>query len=242
MAINQTDLKLRLLSKKPIFVDNIPIYPLSFDTISEIGYSKYNKLITLLCLDKEEFLPLFNEFDVNEFETFDYFITIMSNNENFLNSIIEILSQICHCDVIFCLENASFQINNKLLNHDNFDEFQEVVKCRNSINKIKEDVDNPSNEKARQILEKRKKLRQKQQENPVELNDITIDDLITTLAGGMNLPLEVVMGYDMYQFNNMFNRLSVFKEYDVNIQAILHGANSNDIELKHWIRKNKCLL
>ena len=38
------------------------------------------------------------------------------------------------------------------------------------------------------------------------------------------LRLQEVMGYDLYQFNDQFNRLKIMDDYEVSVQALLHGA------------------
>ena len=47
------------------------------------------------------------------------------------------------------------------------------------------------------------------------------------------------MKYDIYQFNDQFNRLKIMDDYEVNVQALLHGAKKENVNLTHWITKIK---
>ena len=48
-----------------------------------------------------------------------------------------------------------------------------------------------------------------------------------------------IMQYDLYQFNDQFNRLKIMDDYEVSVQALLHGAKKEDVNLTHWITKIK---
>ena len=116
--------------------------------------------------------------------------------------------------------------------------FQSIVKERNGISKLNEDIDNPANAKAAALLARKKALKKKlDKAKDQDTSGITLADLISILASGMKLPIPVICQYDMYQFNDQFNRLRIFKDYDVNVQALLAGADSNSIHLQHWMSK-----
>ena len=120
--------------------------------------------------------------------------------------------------------------------------FRSILKKRNCLENIEEEADNPANEMARRLLEKRKKTREKltkvkANQNGESDDPLTIVDLMSIFAEAEHMKLEDVFKYDVYQFNNQFNRMKIFKDYDVNIQALLAGAKSEDIELQHWLSK-----
>ena len=65
-------------------------------------------------------------------------------------------------------------------------------------------------------------------------------DLISIFAEAEHLPLQDVYNkYDIYQFNNQFNRLKIMDDYHVNIQALLAGAKSEELHMQHWLTKIK---
>jgi hypothetical protein len=144
------------------------------------------------------------------------------------------------------INTGIFHIGNGTLslNKNNFYYFQSIIKKRNCLENIDEEIDNPANEMAKILLEKRKKAREKLAKAKAQQNDedgepLTIVDLISIYAEAEHMKLEDVFQYDIYQFNNQFNRMKIFKNYDVNIQALLAGANSEEIDLQHWLGKIK---
>ena len=50
----------------------------------------------------------------------------------------------------------------------------------------------------------------------------------------MNLSINEVMEYSIYQLSSQFQRLMAKENYYVNILALIHGASKNNIDLKHW--------
>lgn len=240
MGLIQTDLKLQLLSKLPIYVDSIPIHSIALNQIAQIGYLKYQHMLKLLCLNQQQVSKFTAEMPeaFHNMSVFEFVVISAIEDKIFMNYITELLTLLCKSDVTFASDKYVFRVGDHDINNSNFDDFQSVVKFRNSINNLQDDIENPANEKTRQLLKKRKQMRARVQElRDDNLSDISIDDLVSILASGVNLPLDIVMGYDLYQFNNQFNRLFIMNEYDVNIQALLHGAKNDDIKLKHWIRK-----
>ena len=70
-------------------------------------------------------------------------------------------------------------------------------------------------------------------------DEATLADLVSILASGFGLTMADVMKYDIYQFNDQFNRLKIMDDYEVNVQALLHGAKKENVNLTHWITKIK---
>ena len=133
----------------------------------------------------------------------------------------------------------------KVLNDRNYDEFRLILKERNCLIDLDEteDVDNPANEMARKLLEKQKMLREKVRRAKQARGDdegLTMADLISIFAEAEHMPLQDVYdNYDVYQFNNQFNRLKIMDDFHVNIQALLAGAKSDEVKLQHWLSKIK---
>ena len=95
---------------------------------------------------------------------------------------------------------------------------------------------------AAQLLAKRKMLREKIHKSKKNMGEdsISMADLISIFAEAESMSLQDVYDrYDMYQFNNQFNRLKIMDDFHVNIQALLAGAKSEDVKLQHWLSKIK---
>ena len=93
---------------------------------------------------------------------------------------------------------------------------------------------------AAKLLEKKRMLNEKIRKSKSRSGDdlISMADLISIFAEAEKMPLQdVYRKYDMYQFNNQFNRLKIMDDYQVNIRALLAGAKSEDVKLQHWLSK-----
>lgn len=242
MSIITDDLHLKLLSKRPILIGKIPIYPVSIDDISMLGYENYSHKLSFICMEKNWVLSQVKQITDDEnvitLEVFDFIFSILQQDTKLREEITNLFSLIFRSKVEFIDELQLIKVNDAYINNMNFPEIQDVIRKRNNILSHTEIDDNPENDKARQLLEKRKKNREKLNHvRSKDSNGLNLGDLVSIFAGGMKLPIETVMEYDLYQFNDQFSRLSIMKDYDVNIEALIHGAKSEDVKLEHWMRK-----
>lgn len=234
----QADKELVYITGKPFYLDGIPIHPISINDIVDIGYTKYRILLNFICADINDFIDNSEGKYSNE-DLFAFMLNSFINNDEARNVLLNALSMICKTEKILYDDiNECLRIDNGCLTYNNFLTFQSIVKERNGISKLNEDMENPANAKAAALLARKKALKKKiDKSKDKDSSDITLADLISILASGMKMPISVICQYDMYQFNDQFNRLRIFKDYEVNIQALLAGADSNSIHLQHWISK-----
>ena len=261
--MNKIDLEHKLLKGSPINFCGIPLYHTTIGEMVdfEYGYSVFNQILGLCVLEKSKFNTMaldngetiegsafwyfyFNV--INELKTqqplFDY-----DGEKVFLYHIlVSFFSTLFHKEVVFNADNGFIIGQDKpiVLNDSNFDKFVELLKIRFGMLDTKEleDEDNPADERTRMLLEKRKKLREKVKKSKQNDDDdgLQLTDLISIFAEAENIsPLYVYENYDMYQFNNQFNRLKIMEDYQTNIRALLAGAKSEDINLQHWLSKIK---
>lgn len=254
------DIQLKLLSGIEIYFDDIPMYSVSLIDIVNFGYTKYMQIISLLCMDDDSsklyfkndakikstfFLIsslIFNETKALEREETD------SDKDSINNLILQFLKLIFKNEVIFDI-NYGFIIKsnngNKILTLDNYDSFRNLLKIRNCIDDIEDEIENPDNEKTRRLLEKRRKIRKKLQNTKSSNSDnndegLNLADLVSIFSEAEHIPpSDVFKKYDIYQFNDQFSRMKIFNDYNVNIQALLAGAKSEDLNLQHWLSKIK---
>lgn len=223
------DLKLKILANEPIPLDDIFIYPISIKEISKFGYTQYNQALKILCISRQEIKDLIGE-DISPFEFLRVNMIFDPNIEKLLS---KLLLLIFKNKVLFSDKKQAFTIGNGLLNKNNFDKFVDVIREQNCI--ITEDTDEkPCNEKAKLILEKRRKVRNKLKKSSHVEENLTIYDLVNIVSVGMNLSINEVMEYSIYQLSSQFQRLMAKENYYVNILALIHGASKNNIDLKHW--------
>lgn len=233
------DIDMRLLSEKPIIVGGIPIYPVSLNAIAFFGYSKYSYMLKILCLNKQDMLRIIggNVPDISDADYYGLWLDCISGDAEAVSLISLGLSEICRTKASFA--DRELRIGKQLIDAQIFLAIQNIIALRNGLIGSQAESDNPADDKARVLLEKRNRYRIKIKEMKDDAPDLTLADLISILASGLQLTIASVMDYDLYQFNNQFQRLAIMKDYDTNIQALVHGAKSEDIELTHWITKLK---
>ena len=228
--IENLDLNLKLLSNLPILVHGINVYPVSIKQIAEFGYTKYNQGLKILCISKIEIENLVNE-DISPFEFLQMNMLFDSNIKILL---CDVLSLICRAKVTYSSKQEEFIIEKETLNKENFDEVIDIIRKRNSLENESEINENPSNEKAKTILKKRQIARNKLMKNNKTNNNLYLYDLASTVDVGLKLPIDKVMEYSIYQLSNQFKRLISKENYDISFNALIHGANKNDLDLNHW--------
>lgn len=252
--INSVDMQLKLLNGDPLPFEDTLIHSVSLAQINQFGYLHYNHIVGLLCMDDNDaktHIPI----DTEEASTFLLiFLQVLSelqlkeqgrwnkDNESIHDPLIAFLSLIFQYDVSFD-PNYGFKIGSQnILYENNFGKFREILRIQNCLSEIEEEIENPDNEMTRHILFKRKQAREKLKKarsktNGDEENAITMADLVSIFAEAEHLLLFDVFKYDIYQFNDQFNRMKIFEDYHVNIQALLSGAKKEDVKLKHWLSK-----
>ena len=236
--MDKKDIQLQLLSNLPIYIDNVPIYPISINEISRIGYNRFNAEMRTLCLTSADIKMLTGN-EVSENDVYKYLVGLALSDETFMEAIVFWLSCITRSKVYFSHKKMSFTNGVFFINNNNFSDIQSIIRLRNGMKEDDEENENPENAAAARILKRRKeeRLKRLKVKQSDENSAITLADLVSILANGLCLPISTVMEYDLYQFNDQFNRLKIKDDYEVNIQALLHGAKKEDIKFKHWITK-----
>lgn len=233
--LSTLDKELIYLAGKPIYLDGVPIRPITLNEISEMGYVYYMVHLKYICADIGDVLDN-SEGKYSNSYLYPAFVYRFKNSEEHRGLLFSSLSMVCKEDVEFLPESDTFKIGDGILGAHNFVEFQAIVKERNGISKVNEAIENPENAKAAALLARKKELEKKvEKAKQDDDSGIGLTDLISTLAVGLHMPISEVCEYDMYQFNNQLQRLKIFKDYDTDIQALLAGAEK--VDLKHWMSK-----
>lgn len=257
--MTREDLEHKLLSGGEIYIDNCPTYKVSLKDMADYGFGKMQEVIALMASDDASASKLLSNTD-GTVSTF-YVVAIgiiqelsqSNNNEDkhkttLYNTVIKFLSLFFKREVCFD-ERAGFVVkddsNNVLfvLNENNYSQFRNILKQRNCLADIGDFQDeNPANEMTAKLLEKKRMLKEKLRKAKGSQGEdgISMADLISIFAEAEKMPLQnVYRDYDVYQFNNQFNRLKIMDDYHVSIQALIAGAKSEDVKLQHWISKIK---
>ena len=215
------DLDLKLCAKDPIFVDGVPIYPIPIREIARVGYTKYNTDIRFLSLTESDIGALLGK-DISGVGAFNYLIGNALHDRETLHMMIFWLTKITHSKLTFSPRRLSFVGDGFEITKDNFDSVQAIIRLRNGLQGVEEEEENPDNEAARRVLQRRKeeRLKRRKAKSGDEESSLTLADLVSILASGIGMTMDEIMK-------------------EVNVQALLHGAKKEDVNLTHWITKIK---
>lgn len=241
--------ELKLLSGQPIkFYDIGYVHPFTIKDIEIIGgEEQFNLYLNTMLISKE---ALSNQNDSNElsdFTNFEIIFLLAIRDSEFRKIFLDALSFVFKEDIT--INDYGIFVGDisraKVINNDNYDEFAHIIKIQNCLEKQEKDdeEDNPSNDKAKELLEKRRKARQKineikNKDSDIDGEPLTLSDLVSILAAnGNGINIFNVWDLSFYAFNDQFNRMKMLEDYQINIQSLLAGANADDIKMKHWMSK-----
>ncbi len=253
------DLEHKLLSGSAIYIDNCPTYKVTLQDMAECGFGQMQEVIALMASDDTSASKLLS--NTNDTVSTFYVLIIgiiqeLRHTDNqgekrepvLYNSVLKFLSLFFRREVYFD-EKCGFVVrddsNNVLfvLNESNYSKFRNILRQRNClVGADSFEDENPANEMVAKLLDKKRRLKEKlRKARKAQGEDgISMADLISIFAEAEKMPLQdVYCNYDVYQFNNQFNRLRIMDDYHVNIQALIAGAKSEDVKIQHWISKIK---
>ena len=257
--MTREDLEHKLLSGGVIYLDGCPTYKVTLQEMADYGFGQMQQTIALMASDDASASRLLSNIDDTVSTFYVLIIGIIQelkqvdssgekHETTLYNAAIKFLSLFFRREVCFD-KNVGFVVkddsNNILfvLNEGNYDQFRDILKQRNCFADISDFQDeNPANEMAAKLLEKKRMLKEKlrKTQKPQGEDSISMADLISIFAEAEKMPLQdVYRNYDVYQFNNQFNRLKIMDDYHVNIQALIAGAKSEDLKFQHFISKIK---
>ena len=250
------DLEHKLLSGSVIKIDNVPTYKVTLQDMADYGFTEMQNIIALMASDDKYASSFLQNIDDVVSTYYVLMIGILQElnkinsgvecNPTLYKSSIAFLSLFFRHDVYFD-QNIGFVVKDNdgnivfVLNENNYNQFREILRCRNCFaDSYGTEDENPANEMAAKLLEKKRMLNEKIRKSKSRSGDdsLSMADLISIFAEAEKMPLQdVYRKYDMYQFNNQFNRLKIMDDYQVNIRALLAGAKSEDVKLQHWLSK-----
>lgn len=197
--MNVEDIKLKSLCGKPIIVGNIKITPKKLSEIVEVGYDKYNKYLSLFCINDE----IISEFK-SQLETksvhghtgyLEYLIYLYIKSGDFdgtlRDDILESLSFFTNEDIKFnkigfyyttivrtpeIIKDKEIYIENKeyhFLNSVDFDYIVKIIKIQNCLLSPEEEEElKVADGLAKELLEKMKKARERLKKTKEDIDEI----------------------------------------------------------------------
>lgn len=239
ITIDRLDRELLYNSSDPVYIGGVPVFPVTIRQIRQMGYIRYRINLAMLCMTEEDVRKLMNGVS-DSGDPFLFLLSVLEYKEDQREDIIAAFRMVCREDITWDIGSFTIHAAGGTLTTENFRDFQNVIRERNKCNDQTAD-ENPADEFTRQLMQKSRELEAKRAKMRGDEDGVTLPDLISICAAKMQAHPDVVGDFDMYQLNDALGRYKIFDDYETNIQALLHGAKKEDIDLSHWISGNKSL-
>lgn len=125
-----------------------------------------------------------------------------------------------------------------MIDNDNFDEFQNVIKqvlCMSNLFQGKNVMYNPQGERAKKIAAKIMKGRQKVAAQKSENSDSILTRYLSILRIGAAIPLSESIEYNLFQLFDQVERYNAYVEWDTDLRVRLAGGKP-DKQVESWMR------
>lgn len=125
-----------------------------------------------------------------------------------------------------------------MINDNNFDEFQNIVKrilCMGSMFQGKNVMYNPAGDKAKEIAAKIMRGRQRAAAQKSENSDSILTRYLSILRIGAQIPLSESMDYNLFQLFDQVERYNAYIEWDTDLRVRLAGGKP-DKQVESWMR------
>jgi hypothetical protein len=223
--------KLKPLAKKPIYVDNIPIYsPLLID-IAEIGHNEYLKHLGLCTISKERLSDKIE--NINNIADYDILLHCIIT-DNLVSDYLKSLTFFTHIEFKLMEKDNDilFYRDNYMLNRSNYLQFIKTVKYLNCLDvEDEEELD----EFDRRVKEAEKKIREAQSENGERIEFADLISSVTNMDGN-DLNILNIWDLNIFQLYDQFQRGQLKEGYRLGIKQLLAGAKAEDVQLEHYIK------
>lgn len=236
----------------PVFIDDIcAVYPAKLGEIVDIGYSKFQKYLSILTASK----PVSGKMQDNEIQQilnkltdFQYILMLATTDQEIHKLLKEAFLFFIHEDVVFSLNPEQIVIGplseQHLLNEEKFYDFQRLLRRMYFLEQEGEEIIiNPDDDPLtislkRKMLENREKVRRaKAKQAAREKNDLKFSDLIGSITiNNCGLNMDNIWNITYYAFHDQLKRMGWRDQFDINNRAALAGAKIKKNQLKHWMR------
>ena len=179
---------------------------------------------------------------LKDFNDFEILMSMISNDNNFntqenrinVMMILTLLFPDYHIKLTSKEILLSKEGESHLINSGNFEEFKKILKAMFCLNGKNGESDfNPSGAKAREIMDKLNKRRQKLAEQKGDQKVSILNRFASILAIGQKQDLNEILDYTVYQLFDQFDRFSLKEHFDAHLKAQLAGARDLG-EVEDW--------
>ena len=241
MNLIADDLKLKILSGKPILLEKINCFFIhrTIEEIIDFGLENFYKVIQLFKISDKD-LNNFLDIPINNF----FYLLLNISNKSNLSSLIErgFYFFIGIENIQVNLEDkkiiCSYQdLNNIEINQEGFDEIIKYIDIIYDGDKLQEkDDDSNLSEAERLMKEKFKKAKLAREKAKAKKGGLTqFSDLIGGFWTKSNMSWNEVLHLPYYTFYFLLERLKITDNYETQLRCMLAGADMKDKPLHHWL-------
>lgn len=203
------------------------VYPRTLSEMLDIGIDNYNRIISMLCIDKDDIKKIDAKEDIS---TFEFIIKNCVTYEEYTNLITKDLSFIFNEEVKFNRYSLLFYLG-KLEDHrwlykDNYEEFKDIILRQHFQKQGEEEKPIFAYKKAEEMWEKMQKKQKKLQEIIKSKNNLP--SIISGVAWKSGIGIDRIWNLTIYQLYDAYMRLGLIDEVDKTLNGIFAGTIDKD--------------
>lgn len=235
--------------------NGIWVYPLQMKEIIGMGQIVYEEYLSYLANDIREIQKELKKKGVSEDEmpgsAFEYLmlqaqasLSFGMGDETFLMKLQKAFSTFIREEVHFSFKTQEiiigndFKKNRRVLNKDNFDDFQNILRAQNKL-PVPEPIPENESAMARKFRLRREQVAEVKRKQALKNGEAIslLDSISTLICFNIGINFQNVGDLTMYQFKELLSRAQTKYKYDLDIRMIAAGADPKKIKPKHWFGK-----
>jgi hypothetical protein len=232
------DQKLSVLFGEQVEMEEVGhLYFMNLRAIRKFGVDEYNRNISMLCMDEIDIHEMFNYELEEDIEPYDFLLqNALFGDENVKREIFEAFEMILR-QPISVNELGFFYAgaleDNRIITKEVFEKMVEIIKYQSFIQKDNSKI-KPKNEEQKKYFQRLKKVKELRREREGEPESELLQIVSSITAIHPNYDFSNIQNLTMFQLIDQYKRLCSAEEYNLNIQALLHGATNENLKIKHW--------
>lgn len=224
------------------FQDICFIYPLRIKEIFGLGSENFEKYLGLLTLNAREVEKKLQESNIDQkFSAFEFLLISASLNDNFLLDLQKAFSTFIKEEVHISIDTKEIFVGdisrNRVLNEENFDDFQMVLRAQNCL-PVPEPIPENENPMQRKFRLRREQVAEAKRRNAQNGEGLPLDEVLTKLiCFNVGITFDNVGNLTYYQFRKLFTCAQAKYKYDLDLSMIAAGADPKKVKPKSWLEK-----
>lgn len=237
------DLRLALMTgiDIPIPECKLVVHQPRIEEIAFLGDTPFFTGTQTLCLYKSMFVQ--GNVDLDDIKNFQIFMMVMTEKETAdkKRCVLDVLKLLFpDYKILLTPRSLVFQkdgLDTVMIDEDNFEFLQETLRQIFCVNQgpMDQQAFNPADDKAREIAEKLMRGRQRVAAQKGTSNSSIFVRYLSVLSIGLNIPIQNLQKYTMFQFYDLIERYSLYINWDIDIRTRLAGGKP-DSHPDNWMK------